>query len=57
MSSIERYMDMYPEWVELGPLGTDGIEGETPAQDVAETWGWTLPDSQLFAAAVQAHLF
>ena len=56
VSTINRYMDMYPEWHNLGPLGTDGIEGETADQDVPETWGWTLTDVQLSAAAVQAHL-
>ena len=55
-SSIAQYRDLAPEWRNLGPLGTDGVEGETAEQDIPETWGWALPDVTLQTAAAGAHL-
>ena len=36
-SSIAQYQDLETEWRNLGPLGTDGVEGETAEQDIPET--------------------
>ena len=55
-STLDAYQDMEPIWRSCGPLGTDGVEGETADLDIPETWGWTLSDVVLMAAAVQAHL-
>ena len=55
-SSMGKYQDLEPEWRNLGPLGTAGMEGETAEQDIPETWGWTLSDVTLQTAAVEAHL-
>ena len=53
--SIAQCQDREPEWPRLGPLGTDGVEGETAEQDNPETWGWALPDVILQTAAAGAH--
>ena len=55
-SSIAQHQDLQPERRNLGPLGADGVEGETAKQYVPETWGWALPDATLQTAAVGAHL-
>ena len=55
-STLAKHQDMNPVWHSCGPLGTEGVEGETADQDSPETWGWTLPNVVLMAAAVQAHL-
>ena len=56
MGALNAYQALDPPWLNLGPLGTEGFEGETAEQDVRETWGWTLADVQLLSAAVMAHL-
>ena len=55
-SSIAQYRDLEPEWRNLGPLSTEGKEGETAEQDIPETWGWTLAYVTLQTAAAGAHL-
>ena len=53
-STLDRFRDMLPVWLSCGPLGTDGVEGETVDKDIPETWGWTLSDVTLrCAVAVQ----
>ena len=55
-STLAKHQDRNPVWHSCGPLGTEGVEGETADQDSPETWGWTLSDVVLSSAAVQAHL-
>ena len=56
-SSIAQYQDLEPEWRNLGPLGTEGKEGETAKHGFPETWGWTFSDVTLTlqTAAVGVH--
>ena len=57
VGSLTKYKQLQPLWRCLGPLGTEGVEGETADQDVPETWGWTLPDSTSLEAAARVHLY
>ena len=42
---------LYPPWVNIGTLGTEGKVGDTADDDVQESWGWTLSDTVLLQAA------
>ena len=34
-------------WKNLGPRTTDGTIADNPMDDVAATWGWTLPSGTI----------
>ena len=38
-------------WQCIGTLGTEGEDGETPEDDILETWAFLLRDAQLQHAA------
>ena len=52
----ERFADVEPEWLNCGPLDTQGIEGDHPSEDIPESWAWTLSDTALNVAAIEAEL-
>ena len=43
MGTLENYKHTYPRWRSIGAMGTEGVEGATPSDDVPESWGgpWT----------------
>ena len=53
--NMDDYMNLRPEWKDIGTLGTEGFEGESAEADIPESWGWVLSNDILYSAAQQAH--
>jgi hypothetical protein len=49
--TVKDHNNHHAAWTNIGTLGTEGRDGETPQADVPESWAFLLADDVLLRAA------